>query len=191
MDNDLVQAALLVIAALDAMQIPYFVGGSLASAAYGLQRSTLDVDLVADIHAEHVARFVSLLAGPFHVDEAVIRESIEQRTSFNLIHQESITKIDVFVPRHRDFDHSQFARRIRQMIQETPEVFVYVASPEDTILSKLEWYRRGNEASDRQWKDILGILKVQAGRLDVNYMRRWAADLNVADLLERAFDDSR
>ncbi len=71
-----------------------------------------------------------------------------------------------------------------------PQVEVSVASAEDTLLAKLEWYRMGGEVSERQWRDVLGALKVQAGALDLEYLHRWASELGVDDLLERALTQS-
>jgi hypothetical protein len=76
------------------------------------------------------------------------------------------------------------------VIATDPERTAYVASAEDTVLTKLEWYRMGSEVSERQWRDVLGVLKVQAERLDLAYLRRWAAALGVADLLEQALSQA-
>jgi hypothetical protein len=99
-------------------------------------------------------------------------------------------KVDVFIPRTRPFLHSQIARAQRQTFIFETEVSAKFASPEDTILSKLEWYRLGGEVSDRQWRDILGVLKTRAGDLDLAYLRQWAGELKVGDLLERALNDA-
>jgi hypothetical protein len=95
-------------------------------------------------------------------------------------------KVDVFVAKARAFDRSQLARRQQHLLSEQPERHAYVASAEDIVLAKLEWYRLGGETSDRQWRDVLGVLKVQGDRLDRAYMRRMAVDLTVSDLLDRA-----
>jgi hypothetical protein len=99
-------------------------------------------------------------------------------------------KVYVLFPKARPFDRIHFQRRVEQLFATNPEQKAFMTTAEDIILAKLEWYRLGNEISDRQWRDILGVLKVQAGRLDLDYLRQWAAELNVADLLERALIES-
>jgi hypothetical protein len=95
-------------------------------------------------------------------------------------------KIDVFVARGREFDRQAAERALPQLIDDSPGASAFrVASPEDTILAKLEWFRRGGETSERQWWDVVGVLRVTADA-DREYLRRWAPALGVADLLERA-----
>jgi len=112
--------------------------------------------------------------------------TVERSSSFNVIHLETMFKVHVFVARGRPSDRAQWARRSEQVIATDPPGTAYVASAEDTILSKLECYRLGGEVSDRQWRDVLGVLRVQGDRLDLSYLRRWATELGIADLLERA-----
>jgi len=99
-------------------------------------------------------------------------------------------KVDVFIPHPRPFLRSQLARVQRQTFSLEAEKSANFASPEDTILSKLEWYRLGGEVSERQWRDVLGVLKTRAGVLDLNYLLEWAKELKVGDLLERALNES-
>jgi hypothetical protein len=148
-------------------------------------RTTQDSDIVAEMRLEHLQPFVSALQAEFYVDDEMIADSIQHNSSFNIIHRETMFKVDVFIPRPRPFLQSQLARAQKQTFTFEREVSAKFASPEDTILSKLEWYRLGGEVSERQWRDILGVLKTRAGELDLAYLKKWASELKVADLLER------
>ena len=180
-----------VVNVLESLDIPYFIGGSLASAVHGVVRATMDVDLVADMRLEQVEPFVQRLGEDFYADAAMIRDAIRRRSSFNLLHLQTMFKVDIFIRRQRAYDRSQFERRISQTLSLEPEMTAYIASPEDTILAKLEWYRQGGEISDRQWRDVRNVIDVQADRLDWAYLRQWAAQLNLSDLLERVRNESR
>jgi hypothetical protein len=190
MANEPVQATMLVIHALDQLNVPYVIGGSLASAVHGVMRATMDTDIVADLHLEQAQPLANALSGTFYADVEMMRDAIEHHSSFNLIHLETMFKVDVFIPKEREFDRLQIRRGISQVIATDPEEEALVATAEDTILAKLEWYRMGGEVSERQWRDILGILKIQAETLDLSYLRKWANNLGVADLLERALQQS-
>jgi hypothetical protein len=190
MQNEPLEVTLKVTDVLERLGVPYLIGGSLASTLYGMVRTTLDADIVAEMQLAHLQPFVSALQDEFYVDGEMVAESIQQNTSFNIIHRETMFKVDVFIPRPRPFLRSQLARAQWQAFQFETEVKAKFASPEDTILSKLEWYRLGGEVSDRQWRDVLGVLKTRANELDLVYMLKWAVELNVSDLLERAFQDA-
>jgi hypothetical protein len=190
MQGDAIQVILLATDIFEKMRIPYAVGGSISSSVHGVMRSTMDVDIVADMRLEHISGFVEALSTAFYADDEMIRDAINRHSSFNLIHLATAYKVDVFIPKQRAFDRMQLERRIATLITAEPEKAIYVTSPEDIILSKLEWYRAGDEVSDRQWRDILGVLKTKAGQLDLKYMRRWAKPLKVEELLEKALTES-
>ena len=172
--------------ALDALGVPYAIGGSLASAVHGVMRATMDADLVADLRMEHAEPLTQALGDAFYADVEMMHDAIRRHGSFNLIHLETMFKVDVFVAKSRAFDRAQLSRRQLRLLSEEPERRAYVTSAEDIVLVKLEWYRMGGEVSDRQWQDVLGVLRVQAGRLDQSYLLEWADVLGVQDLLIRA-----
>lgn len=184
-----VHVLMLVVDVFERLHIPYLVGGSIASALYGVARSTLDADIVADLQQEHVGELVKALGNDFYADDEMIRDAIRHHSSFNLIHLKTMFKVDVFIRKERPFDRIQFQRRVEQVFAADPPQKAFIATAEDVILAKLEWYRLGGEVSDRQWRDILGVLKVQAGRLDLGYLRQWSAVLNVSDLLQKALKE--
>jgi hypothetical protein len=190
MDPEPVAVTLLVVDVLESLQVPYFVVGSLASATYGVARATLDADLVADLQARHAEPLAEALDEEFYVDLDTIRDAILRRSSFNLIHLDTAFKVDVFVCRGDRYDREQLRRRTPQAVGGEAGRTVYFATAEDTALSKLAWYRSGGEVSERQWADALGVVRVQRQRLDHVYLRTWAEELHLVDLLERALREA-
>ncbi|HSL42017.1 MAG TPA: hypothetical protein VK897_01205 [Anaerolineales bacterium] len=186
MQNEPIEVTLKVTDVFEKLGVPYLITGSLASTLYGMVRTTQDSDVVAEMRLEHLKVFVSVLQDEFYIDEEMIADAIQRNFSFNIIHRETMFKVDVFIPSPRPFLQAQLERAERQTFSFEAEISAKFASPEDTILSKLEWYRMGGEVSDRQWRDILGVLKTRAGELDLSYLRKWAAELHVSDLVERA-----
>ncbi len=171
------------------------MGGSLASSAYGYGRATQNADLIADLIAdfrrEYIAPFAKTLAGRFYVSEPLIASAIERRSFFNLIHLATLFKVDVFVLKDRLFVQVVMERvRLGRLPVPGEPLELPVASPEDVVLAKLEWYRKGNEISERQWLDILGILKVRADSLDFDYLWHWSREIHVDDLLLRVLKDA-
>jgi hypothetical protein len=183
-----IAVTLVVIDVFEQLGVDYVIGGSLASARHGMARATMDSDLVADLRFDHIKPLVHQLEGAFYVDENAVRNAIERYSSFNLIHLETMFKVDVFIPKPRPFDHDQIMRGEKQIVATDPERTAKIATAEDTILAKLEWYRLGGEVSERQWRDVLSIISVQAERLDEVYLRQQADALGVVDLLERVFN---
>jgi hypothetical protein len=190
-DPIIFQALGPVIQALEALGIPYQLVGSVASSAYGIARSTLDVDLTADMNAHQVHPFFELLQDAYYIDEDRIHDAASHRSSFNAIHLESMVKVDVFVLKSKAYDQAAFARRrLENLGESTAPRPVYIASPEDVILYKLDWYHQGGQISERQWNDVMGVLKVQQASLDMDYMHKWATTMGLTDLLLQALRDA-
>jgi hypothetical protein len=185
--GDPIPAAVLIVRLLERLQVQYLIGGSLASSLYGLPRSTNDVDVVAELQPHHVEALVQALEADFAVSEQAIREAIDRHRSFNAIHVETLEKVDVFVPGNDPWFLAEIARRRpAQLTGADDGRLAFYASPEDVVLSKLRWYQAGGGVSDRQWSDVLAILRVQRGSLDERYLDQWAVTLGLADLFARA-----
>lgn len=172
------------------MEIPYVVVGSFASSMRGLYRATADIDIVAEISPDQIKPLVVALQKDFYVDEQTVRRAVAQHRSFNAIHFNAVFKVDIFIPSGGDFSRQQLARRQLERIASDVEQGVYVATAEDTILAKLNWYRAGGEVSETQWRDVLGIIGTQGQQLDQTYLRRWAGELKILDMLDKALAES-
>lgn len=187
---DIIAALEMVIGCFEKVGIAYYIGGSVASSAYGIARATMDVDLVADIKITQVNPLVKALETDYYINAETIREAIHRSASFNLIHLETMIKIDVFIVKDQPYDSEALARRRPDTLDEDSSRTFYLSSAEDIILSKLRWYQKGGGVSEQQWKDVLGVMKVQGVKLDLDYLKNWASRLNLSDLLNRSFDDS-
>ncbi len=180
-----------VIDAFEALEISYHLTGSVASSAYGTARSTLDVDIVADLRELNVQALIRRLQSDYYIDRDRVSDAVRHRSSFNAIHLGTMLKIDVFILKGRAYDQVAFGRARKETIGEGGEQRQFtMISPEDLILNKLEWYRQGGEVSERQWSDVVGILKIQRLGLDFQYLRRWAAELSLNPLFQRAVLES-
>jgi hypothetical protein len=185
-DVDPIAVALVVTRVLDALVIANTVGGSIASSYAGEPRSTVDIDIVAALQASHVPALAAALSDAFYLDEDAVRRAVRERSSTNLVHRASMLKVDLFVAGGTPLDAQQIARRRPVRVGEGATFGVH--PPEDILLQKLRWYRLGGEVSDRQWRDVRGIIRVQGAGLDVAYLRENAPILGVGDLLERALE---
>ena len=184
--SDIRAAVARVVDALEELGVRYHIGGSVASSLLGTPRTTIDIDLVAALRPEHIELFVSALGAAYYVDVDAVRDAVRRQASFNAIHLATMMKIDVFVLKRRLYDQTAFARMQRAALTEADDRLVWIASPEDIILNKLEWYRMGSEVSERQWRDVMGVVQVQGSALNLEYLRHWADVLAIRDLLERA-----
>ena len=175
-----------VIDLLENLNIRYHLGGSFASAIHGVPRQTMDADMVVDLDAARVATLVDGLKSDFYVDPEVAADAVSRRGSFNAIHLGSGFKVDLFVKGNSDFDELELDRSELYQIVADPPRSVYVKTAEDTVLRKLQWYVDGGGVSDRQWRDVLGVLLTGGDDLDRGYLQTWADRLGLGEVLNRA-----
>jgi hypothetical protein len=186
--NEIISSLKPVIEVLDELGVLYYIGGSIASSAFGIARSTLDVDVIMNLMPYHVKPFVEKLKSAFFIDEKMILDAIKTRTSFNILHLKSMLKVDVFILKDQPYEQKAFERKIKDNLDDdTDSVSVYLCSPEDIIINKMKWYKAGGEISERQWLDIQGVIKVQNDLLDKKYLVQWSKDVGVYDLLKKSF----
>jgi hypothetical protein len=188
--TDPISLALDIAAVFNSLDIPYLVGGSVASTLMGEPRATEDVDVVADLEIGKLIPLLQALQPRFYVSEDAVRDAIRFKRSFNLIDNDSLGKIDVFVLKDNAFPQIEFQRRRSQLVRQNPDQMLVLPTPEDIILQKLVWYRMTKNESQRQWRDVLGVLKIQGDRLDFGYLQKWAGELSLSDLLETACTES-
>jgi hypothetical protein len=177
-----------VTAALGGLGIRYAIGGSVASSARGVGRSSFDVDLVAAISPAQAPALAAALGPGWYADAEIMRRAIQSRRSFNVIHTRLAYKVDIF-PATEDFHLAQLERATVVGLGES-QVPCAVATAEDILLAKLRWYLDGGEVSDRQWNDIVGLIAINAS-LELDYVQLWATRLGVTRLLEKAQADAR
>ncbi len=190
--QDQIDAIRTVVATLVDLNIEYAVGGSYASSHHGIPRYTFDADIAVEPfpYKERLLA-MNLTKCDLFVDETSIREAVAGRSSFNIIDLKTTFKIDIFVQKRRAYDRETFTRRPKAEVLGAQQGLYRVIAAEDSILTKLEWYRIGNEVSDQQWKDVLNVMKIQGDNLDQTYLAHWAAEIGVSDLLVRARADAQ
>jgi len=184
-----VQITQRLVREFEDLKIQYYVGGSLASSLHGIPRATQDVDIIADIAFQHIPKLVNALETEFYIDGDMIREAIQRRKSFNLIHYETMFKVDIFIPKLDTASQEEMERRQQFQVSDSPRNLLYLASAEDIILNKLQWFQMGGGVSERQWNDVLGVIQVQHQKLDHSYLERAAQQRGVAELLQKVFNE--
>jgi len=187
-DPRLLDALAPIIEVFEALSIEYQVGGSLASSVHGVPRSSLDVDVLAALPAKKVTAFVERIEDTYYVSKAHAASAVERESSFNVIHLATMFKVDIFIARSRKFRRSSLQRRKRELLSKEQSFFL--TSAEDIVLHKLDWYRSGGRVSNQQWQDVVGVLRVQGDQLDYEYLRKWARELEVAELFESALSEA-
>ena len=190
-NQGLLEALEPVARIFQSLGIRFYVGGSVASSFHGAARSTMDVDLVADLSSKDIEPFVSRLdEGKYYVSQSAIEDAINRSSCFNVIHLATSFKVDIFILKNRNFDKSSMKRAAPGKVDLQSEFEVPIASPEDTILSKLEWYRLGNEISERQWDDVTRVMRILGNAADHRYLKQHAVELGVSDLLDKLFAET-
>jgi len=180
-----IPAALLPIARVfQQLQIAYYVGGSIASTAYSLPRSTYDIDIAAALQPRHVAPFVAALAADYYIDRGAVLDAIARaEASFNITHHATGINIDIFATADRPFDRSRYRRAQEHLLPGATEP-IKLASPEDMVLNKLLWYWQDAIEREKQWRDAQAIIRVQGPTLDQRYLSEWATALKISALLD-------
>ena len=180
-----------VVQLLDEHSINYVLVGSMASSMHGMYRATANIDLIADIKPAQVRPLLEALQNRFYVDEQAVQQAISEKRSFNAIHFDPVFKVDIFIPRPGDFAMQQLGRRQLRKIAPDIDQNVYVVTAEDMILAKLRQFSDGGKVSETQWRDVLGIIGASSVELDLEYLRQWAKELGVDELLEKALEEGR
>lgn len=189
--SDILLALEPVVNCFEKLRIPYYIGGSFASSAYGIARATADIDMVTQLHKFHIEEIIKELSSDYFIDEPMILEAVITQSSFNILHLATGIKIDIFLLGDSEYSQKTAERIKRDTFNDgTGEVEIYLCSAEDIILNKLLWFKKGNMTSQKQWLDILGVVKVQKGLLDIKYLEYWSAKLEVKDLFNKALLES-
>jgi len=164
---------------LEEAGIPYMISGSLGSSLHGEPRATNDIDLIIAPTPDQLNTFAHSLSEGYYVSQETAKEALRNRSMFNIVDDQTGWKADIIIRKDRPFSIEEFRRRISTSML---GIQVFVVSPEDAILSKLEWFKKSE--SEHQFRDALGIAVVQGGNIDKEYLRKWARELRVEDLLE-------
>jgi hypothetical protein len=189
-DSSVLAVVLRVVDTLEDLAVPFHLGGSFASTIHGIPRQTADVDIVVDISPTAGKDLVNALSGDFYIDQHAVDEAIVRGSCFNAIHLATGFKVDFFAMGRQQYDRVELERSVMEQIVADPPKWAPVKSAEDVILRKLQWYEEGGRVSERQWKDVLGVLKTQGDRLDLAYLEEWARRLGLFDLLTEARSDA-
>jgi hypothetical protein len=188
--NGPLDLALRLAGILDDLGLRYALGGSLASSVFGEPRATMDIDVAVRVDRAEFDNFTEAFERlDFYVPHEFARAAVTRSSSFNMLDASGF-KVDIFVLGDGLLDELQMKRRVRVLVSQEPEMHLWVTSPGDQILRKLDWYRQGGGASDRQWRDVVGLLVVQHDHLDLEDLLSTAARVGLQELLEQAVADA-
>lgn len=190
-ESDVISALHPVINLLEELNIPYYIGGSIASSSLGISRGTMDVDVITNLNTMHVERIVQQLNEEYYVDGEMIKDAIQHKSTFNVIHHQTSYKIDFFIAKSTEYQQGIFERITRKkLVDKDDDIEVFICAPEDVVLTKLIWYKERGGTSEKQWNDILGVLKIQRNNLDLEYLLHWAEKLSVKFELNKVLNDA-
>ena len=173
-----------LVANLDAADVAYMVVGSLASTYHGEPRATQDVDMVVQLPLASTPQLIRQFPDDrYYISAEAAFDAVRRRSQFNVIDHETGWKADLVVLKQRPFSQLEFQRRVSA---ELLGIHLWLASAEDTIVTKLEW--SSLTGSDRQFNDVVGIVSRPDAQLDLNYVNHWCAVLGIADLWTKLLD---
>ncbi len=184
--NETLQITLEFAAVLEKLGIDYLVGGSVASSLYGIPRATQDVDMLVRMAPSHVGPLVHALGDQYYADENAIRDAVQSKESFNVIHLNSMFKIDIFIFSSEELLQEEMSRAKKVIVSEEPQQTLWVADAADIVIQKLLWYEQGGRVSERQWEDIIGVIKVSGQDLDMKHIEKWVKAKGLKELLSKA-----
>jgi len=164
---------------LNKLGLNCMLSGAYAASFYGRPRTTHDIDLNIDINYSDVPKIYEAFKDSFYVSREMIEDAIKHQQMFNMIHNETQAKVDFWIVKNTEFDQERFRRRIKANIHGQP---VFIPTAEDTILSKLDWFKQSD--IQKHYEDVLGIFEVQAGKLDIDYIKKWAKHFSFLDVVE-------
>ncbi len=188
-EPDILRALISITEIFEKLNISYYIGGSLASAVYGMQQLVQDIDIVVELLPAQIPQLVRLLQTDYYIDQQDIYIAIQDNKKITIMHLNTFLLIDIIVPYSSLFEEEVKSRIKRQILDEKIHPLP-LSSPEDIILIKLFHHGKNSFFPDDQWNDILGVCKVQEPALDLIYLEKWAAHLHITHLLEQAYIDS-
>lgn len=166
----------LVVQSLDQREIPYMITGSIAANFYTVPRMTRDIDIVIELNAQKIDQVYEAFEDEFYIDKDVIAEAVERQSTFNIIHNETLVKVDFMVRNESEYQRLEFNRRRSVVVEEVP---LSIISPEDLVISKLLWAKESR--SEVQLNDVRNVLE-DVKDIDEEYLEKWVGELGLEDI---------